>query len=85
MKSKELIKYIESEIEEAEEYLKENDTNYEEVLNNEDTDGYDEDGENNNFEAGIIAGLQKVLRKLKEDFKQGEQLENQANQELKED
>jgi len=61
MEIKQLLKEM---IEDSENYLKKNDTNYNDVLSNKDTTGYSEVSENNNFEAGIISACQDILLKL---------------------
>jgi hypothetical protein len=49
---------------ESENFLKENNTTYEAVIHNKDTDGYGEDGENNNFEAGRMYAYQDIFERL---------------------
>ena len=56
--------FIIDRIEESEKELKNNDTSYEDVLDCQDSAGYGETGENNNFSAGRIG----VLKELQKEF-----------------
>jgi hypothetical protein len=64
MKTEQLIKKLKEIKKEAEEILKKNGTTYEAVLNNKDTEAYGKEGENNNFEAGVIFACNEVLELL---------------------
>ena len=59
-----IINWIDQRIKVSEDFLKGNATTYEAVLKNKDTDCYGEESENNNFEAGIISGLQELKTEL---------------------
>ena len=63
-----LTEHIKGMKEESEEELKKNDTNYEEVINNKDTDSWGEDGENNNFSAGRISACKEILSEINRDI-----------------
>lgn len=59
-----LNNFIEERIKESKEFLLENGTTLDEVLNCKDTEGYSEESENNNFEAGVISGLIELQEKF---------------------
>lgn len=69
MNKKEIIIWIDKRIEESMRFLDDNNTDYDSVLNNEDSTDYSElctceVSENNNFEAGIISGLLELKKEL---------------------
>lgn len=61
-----IIKWINKRIKISERFLEYNETCFEDVINNEDTDDYSEESENNNFEAGAIGALKELKEEIQE-------------------
>jgi hypothetical protein len=61
-----IINWIDERVKESVKFLDNNNTDYDSVLKNEDTEGYSEESENNNFEAGVISGLLELKKQIEE-------------------